>query len=383
MRIAYYAPLKSPTHGTPSGDRRVAGLLMEAMERGGHRIELVSTFRSYDGDGDAPRQTALRDQGTQLARTFVARWLDGPAAARPDLWFTYHLYYKAPDWLGPLVSAGLGIPYVIAEASYATKRAAGPWALGHQGVEDAIRHAALLLCPSRDDIASLATLLDSTERIAHLPPFLDPAPFRAARDARDTHRMTLAAAHGLDPSQPWILAVAMMRPGDKLASYRALAAVLAGLVDLPWSLIVAGDGSARAEVEAAMSSAVPGRVHFVGELDAAGLAPLYAACDLLAWPAVNEAYGMALLEAQAAGLPVVASDLRGVPDVVQHARTGLLAPPGDNAALGARIRELLLAPERRQTMGLAAAEFVATERSIEVAADRLEQLFDQVRAKAD
>jgi len=379
MRIAYYAPLKSPTHGTPSGDRRVAGLLMEAMEQAGHRIELASTFRSYDGDGDTMRQAALRDQGIQLARSLVARWLDGPALARPDLWFTYHLYYKAPDWLGPLVSAGLGIPYVIAEASYAVKRATGAWALGHQAVADAIRHAALVLCPSRDDIASITALLGSGERIAHLPPFLDPEPFRAALHAREAHRIKLAAAHRLDPAQPWILAVAMMRPGDKLASYRALAEVLGGLRDLPWSLIVAGDGSARVEVEAAINSAVPGRAHFLGELDLAALAPLYAACDLFAWPAVNEAYGMALLEAQAAGLPVVASDLRGVPDVLQNGVTGLLAPPADNAALGARIRELLLAPKRRRAMGLAAAAFVANERSLEVAAMRLGQRLGQVR----
>ena len=61
MRIAFYAPLKSPTHGTPSGDRRIAGLLMDALARAGHRVELASTFRSYDADGDALRQSALRE----------------------------------------------------------------------------------------------------------------------------------------------------------------------------------------------------------------------------------------------------------------------------------------------------------------------------------
>jgi hypothetical protein len=55
VRIAFYAPLKPPTHGTPSGDRRVAGLLMDALERVADHIELVSTFRSFDGDGDAAR----------------------------------------------------------------------------------------------------------------------------------------------------------------------------------------------------------------------------------------------------------------------------------------------------------------------------------------
>src|SRR3972149_3576414 len=59
MRIAFYAPLKSPTHGTPSGDRRIAGLFMDALARAGHRVELASTFRSYDAAGAAPRPAAL------------------------------------------------------------------------------------------------------------------------------------------------------------------------------------------------------------------------------------------------------------------------------------------------------------------------------------
>ena len=126
MRIAFYAPLKPPTHATPSGDRRVAGLLMDALERSAGQVELVSTFRSFDADGDAARQEALRKQGETLARRLVAQWRAGPPALRPDLWFTYHVYYKAPDWLGPQVSKALGIPYVIAEASYAQKRAGGP-----------------------------------------------------------------------------------------------------------------------------------------------------------------------------------------------------------------------------------------------------------------
>ena len=372
MRIAFYAPLKPPTHGTPSGDRRVAGLLMDALARAGQRVELVSTFRSFDGDGDAERQGALRSQGEALGRTLAAQWRDGPRGERPGLWFTYHLYYKAPDWLGPVVSEALGIPYVIAEASYAPKRAGGPWAIGHEASVAAIRRAALVLCPSRDDIACLKALIPG-ERMLHLPPFLELEPYRAAAAARDAHRARLAKAHGLDPAVPWIAVVAMMRTGDKLASYRALAATLARLVDLPWRVVVVGDGPMRAEAHAALESAVPGRTVFLGELKNKDLAPVYAACDLTAWPAVNEAYGMALLEAQAAGLPVVSCAIRGVPEVVLDGRTGLLAPALDEAALAERIRALLLDGERRRALGRAAAAYVAAERSLEAAAERLGQ----------
>ena len=367
MRIAFYAPLKPPTHATPSGDRRVAGLLMDALLRAGQRVELVSTFRSFDGDGDVARQNALRKQGEALAQRLAAQWSAAPRELRPALWFTYHLYYKAPDWLGPAISSALGIPYVVAEPSFAPKRAGGPWTIGHEATEAGIRQATLVICPSRDDVACVERLI-AKDRVVLLPPFLDVEPYRSAAQKRDLHRAKLAAERGLDSAVPWIMVAAMMRPGDKFASYRELAMALALLKDLPWRLVVAGDGPARAEVEQALGAAVPGRTCFLGTLAQRRLAEVYAACDLLAWPAVNEAYGMALLEAQAAGLPVASCALRGVPDVVMDGRTGLLAPPGDPAALAQRIRQLLVDPARRRALGAAAADFVVAERGLDSAA---------------
>jgi glycosyltransferase involved in cell wall biosynthesis len=380
MRIAFYAPLKSPTHGTPSGDRRIAGLLMDALARAGHRVELASSFRSYDLAGDGPRQIALREQGIALGRQLAAQWRNGAAEARPDLWFTYHLYYKAPDWLGPEVSAALGIPYVIAEASHAQKRAGGAWDTGHRGAMEAIRRADLLLCPTRDDVVGLRSVHALRGRIESLPPFLDPVPFRAAAQRRDACRMELARLHGLDRSVPWLVVAAMMRPGDKLASYGALARALGQLRDLSWRLLVAGDGPARAEVEAVFAAAVPGRVTFLGALSLEEIAAAYAAADLCVWPAVNEAYGMAMLEAQAAGVPVVSCATRGVPDVVEHGRTGLLAPAGDEGALASLVRELLLDEGKRTRMSTAAASFAAGERSIDSATVRLGSLLARFTA---
>jgi len=382
MRIAFYAPLKAPTHGVPSGDRRVAGLLVAALAQAGHRVELVSTFRSYDRDGDAGRQAALRAQGIALGEQLAAGWRTDPPEARPALWFTYHVYYKAPDWLGPAASRALGIPYVIAEASHAPKRAGGPWAIGHEGSADAIRQAALLFAPTRHDVPCLSALLGSAERIRPLPPFLDPTPFAAAHAARDAHRAALATAQGIDPAVPWLVVAAMMRPGDKQASYAALASALARLRDRSWHLLVAGDGDARAAVQAALEGAAPGRATFLGALNATALATTCAAGDLFVWPAVNEAYGMAMLEAQAAGLPVVSCDLRGVPDVVLDGRTGLLAPPDDPQAFAERVRTLLDDAPRRQALGAAAASFVQRERSIAVAAAALDRALAPLVATA-
>jgi glycosyltransferase involved in cell wall biosynthesis len=371
VRIAFYAPLKPPSHVTPSGDRRVAGLLMDALERVADHIELVSTFRSYDADGDAARQEALRAQGEAHAQRLVKQWRAAPPPLRPGLWFTYHVYYKAPDWLGPAVSAALGIPYVIAEASYAQKRAGGPWTIGHEAAASAVQHARLVISPSRDDVAGLEALV-AKDRLVHLPPFVDPAPYRVAAREREKHRARLARERALDAQVPWIVVAAMMRPGDKVASYRALAGILARLTDLSWRLVVAGDGSARGEVEAALEAAAPGRACFLGTLGTRELAEVYAASDLYAWPAVNEAYGMALLEAQAAGLPVVSVATRGVPDVVVDGRTGLLAP--SEAQLAAPLRNLLTDAKRRTALGREAAAFISSERSLAAAATRLQSL---------
>jgi len=369
MRVAFYAPLKPPTHGTPSGDRRVARLLVDALALAGHEIDLASDFRSYEGTGDPARQAALREEGAVIAGELIDKWT---TKRRPELWFTYHLYYKAPDWLGPRVAEALGIPYVLAEASHAPKRAAGPWAIGHEGTQRALRFAARVFSLSRDDMPALEGLVPKA-RLSFLPPFLDPSPYVLAGHERSGHRARFARQLSLPLEEPWIAVAAMMREGDKLASYRVLAGTLARLADLPWRLLVAGDGPARRLVENAFSSRKD-RVRFLGALEEDPLARLYAACDLMVWPAVNEAFGMALLEAQAAGLPVVATGLRGVPDVVADGRTGLLAPSLDEEQLALRARELIVDEAKRAAMGREAARLVREERTAAIAARALRAL---------
>ena len=172
----------------------------------------------------------------------------------------------------------------------------------------------------------------------------------------------------------------MMRDGDKLESYRLLAAALAQLLDLPWSLDIVGDGPARAEVEAALAP-FGRRIVDRGALDAAGVAAALAQADLFVWPAINEAFGMALLEAQASGLPVVAGASGGVGDIVVPGTTGLLAPPGDADAFAAAVRRLILDPAVRAAMGLAAAQKVRREHDLPVAAARLAGLIETLGRK--
>ena len=368
MRVAFYAPLKPPDHPVPSGDRRMARLLIQALGLAGHEVEIAARLRSWSARPDPARQARLEGIGQALAERLLRRYRARPAAARPRAWLTYHLYYKAPDYIGPRVAAGLGIPYLLAEASLAGKRANGPWARGHRATVAALERAAAVISLNPVD----AECLPDPDRVRPIKPFLDAAPFRAAAAQRREARAATAAAHGLDPARPWLLAVAMMRPGDKLASYRLLGDALARLDGLDWQLIVAGDGPARAEVETAFDPLAPDRVRFLGEMAPHDLPALAAACDLMVWPALNEAYGMALLEAQAAGLPVVAGHGGGVAAVVRDGETGRLTAPGDARAFAEAVRGLLEAPGTRRAMAEAAVAAVAAEHDLSAAAGRLD-----------
>ncbi len=371
MEIAFYAPLKAPDHPVPSGDRRMAGLLLAALRAAGHDATLASRLRGYEGRGNSTCQARIRAAGATEAEALVNRFRALPAVQRPRTWFTYHLYHKAPDWLGPAVSQALAIPYVVAEASFAAKQADGPWAEGHAAVAAAIGRAGAILTLTGDDRAGLCPLMDDSERLIALAPFLDPAPYGAAHAARDEHRGRLAGPLGLDESIPWLLTVAMMRPGDKLESYQRLGAALVALGDQRWQLLVVGDGPARSAVEAALGGLGEGRVVYAGERPQDALPAFYGAADLMVWPAVNEAYGMALLEAQAAGLPVVAGRVRGVSDVVDNGKTGLLTRDGDVAGFGRAVARLLHDPGLRHALGRAARASVATHHGLDQAAATL------------
>ncbi len=375
MRVAFYAPMKAPSHPIPSGERQMARLLWVALEKAGHHVSLASSFCSYDGIGDVGRQRRLAALGRRIASRLRARYRSHDPTQRPEMWFTYHLYHKAPDWLGPAVSAALAIPYVVAEASSAAKQADGPWAGGLAAANAAIAGADLVIALNPADRPALAPLVIAPHRLVGLRPFIDAAPFVRATAARDRHRSQLAQRLGLEQDRPVLLALAMMRAGDKLRSYRVLARALERIVDHPWTLLVGGDGPARAEVTAALAP-IAGRVRWLGLVEEPALPTVYAAADLYLWPAVNEAYGLAFVEAQAAGLPVVAGRCGGVPDVVADGITGWIAPVGDDAEFARAVACLLDDDGRRRAMAAAAQPYILKHHDLAPASASLAQLLD-------
>lgn len=376
MRIAFYAPMKPADHPVPSGDRQLARLFMQALAHSGHESEVVCHFVSRDGRGDRERQIRLRSLGEALAARLTQRLSARPIGQRPEAWFTYHVYHKAPDWLGPTVAGNLGIPYFIAEASTAPKRAGGPWDVGYVGANHAITKADAIFTLNSDDWECIDNLVGKNPYHKRIVPFVDSSPFRAAAARRDNIRAGYAHQFGWPDNTPLLLAVGMMRPGAKRQSYHVLANSLSQLTDNIWRLLVVGDGPCRAEIEQEMETLIPGRATFLSELDEARLADAYAACDMLVWPAIDEAFGMALLEAQAAGLPIVAGKQRGVPDIVGPGVTGLLPPPNDATAFAAAVRRLLDDNELRLTLSRAAASRVQEQFDIPTAAAAIDRTIE-------
>jgi glycosyltransferase involved in cell wall biosynthesis len=139
-----------------------------------------------------------------------------------------------------------------------------------------------------------------------------------------------------------------------------LVRALAGLDSLPDAeLTVIGAGE-RAELieQTARLHGVADRVHLRGTVTREELVRSYSNHDVFVLPAVldakgdTEGLGVVLLEALRFERPVIASDVGGIPDIVEHERTGLLVPPGDSASLASAIESLARDPERARQMAI-------------------------------
>ena len=119
-----------------------------------------------------------------------------------------------------------------------------------------------------------------------------------------------------------------------------------------------------------------GRVKFLGwRNDIEEIMPLY---DIFVLPSLNEGMGRVLVEAMAAGKPIVASNIGGIPDLVQDNMNGLLVPPGDAKALAAGIRQLIDNPEKAKMMGECGRE-LCHQFSLETMIGKIDNLYKDLR----
>jgi glycosyltransferase involved in cell wall biosynthesis len=135
---------------------------------------------------------------------------------------------------------------------------------------------------------------------------------------------------------------------------RDLIEALGLLADLPFEATLVGDGPLRESLEARVRElGLAERVHFLGRRPHSEIPDLLRGFDLLAMPSRQEAWGVAAAEASATAIPVVATRVGGIPEVVVDGETGLLVPPQDPPALAAAIRRLAGDRDLRHRMGRA------------------------------
>jgi glycosyltransferase involved in cell wall biosynthesis len=128
---------------------------------------------------------------------------------------------------------------------------------------------------------------------------------------------------------------------------------VARVSDPPFQLVVVGDGPERCRLdEQIVRLRLEQKAILVGHRP--DVRPFYAAATLLALPSHSEGSPNVVLEAMAAGVPVAATNVGGVPEILEHERTGLLVPARDPDSMATAIRRLLLAPETRCALADAA-----------------------------
>jgi glycosyltransferase involved in cell wall biosynthesis len=122
-------------------------------------------------------------------------------------------------------------------------------------------------------------------------------------------------------------------------------------------LLLVGDGPYGEQLAARTRGPLDGRVIFTGEVTGERLATMYASSDVFVYPSETETFGNAIVEAQAAGIPVIVASRGAAPENVVDGVTGLVVDAQKPDEIGSAIRLLLRQPELRRRMGMEAARF--------------------------
>jgi glycosyltransferase involved in cell wall biosynthesis len=215
-----------------------------------------------------------------------------------------------------------------------------------------------------------------------------------ARDAaarlRIPEDLLAVVANGIDPPPEVGRDEALRRLGQPappvlgcvgaLAPHKGQAVLLRALAHLPaatgpGTVVLVGEGPERAALERLAAAAAPWRVQFAGARpDARGLLPAF---DLAVVPSLREGFGLAAAEAMDAGLPVAASRVGGLPEVVDEGETGFLAAPGDPVDLARAIARVLDRPDRGRALGLRGRRKVETSFRAQAMARRVQALYEE------
>ncbi len=348
---------------TVGGSGVAASQLAVQLAARGHRVHVFSSAVPVRLDRDGPWTVHLVESSPRPSPGLASRpqalaRAMAEVSARESL-DVLHVHYALPH--GPaalLARERLRLQGLRAPALVTTLHGTDVTAVGENGTRTQVRETVLgsdaVLTPSawlcRRAVELLA--LPATLRIEVLPNFFDPQAFHPLDDGEGEVPALFPRLDWSPERRPAVLLHASnFRPVKRVGdAVRALAEVRRAR---PAVLVLVGDGPERAAVEElADALGVRDAVAFAGERRSLG--DLFAHADLFLLPSEQESFGLAALESLASGVPVVASDVGGVAEVVTQGETGWLVPARDPVAMARAALSLLADPARRRVMGRAA-----------------------------
>jgi rhamnosyl/mannosyltransferase len=338
MKVVHAAKFYPPV---PGGIERVVGDLC------------VGTADAWDvtvvAANDRPASLVERRDGVRVVRAAAY----GRAASVPLCpSLPYHLWTHGADCVvlhepNPIAGSALWMrtPAQRLVVWHHSDLLRPAWALPTYArfVQRALYRRADCVIVSNPILAERSTLVPHARRVAVIPFGIDVERFAGA----DHH--PVASALRARWSGPRLLFV------GRLVYYKGLHVLLDAARDWPGSLLIVGEGPLEAELRSrAEALGIADRVHWAGRVSDADLPAYYAAADVFALPsvAVTEAFGVSQIEAMAASVPVVSTNLpTGVPWVNRHGESGIVVEAGDAAALGRALRQLAADAALRARLG--------------------------------
>jgi len=348
---------------TVGGSGVAASQLAMQLAARGHRVHVFSSAVPVRLAGDGPWtvhlvETAPRPSPAVVSPPLALAEEMAAVSARESL-DVLHVHYALPHGPAALLARerlrgqGRRPPALVT-----TLHGTDVTAVGENGARTQVRDTVLgsdaVLTPSawlrRKAVETLG--LPAQLRVDVMPNFVDPEAFHPLDNGAGEMPTLFPALEWTKERRPSVLLHASnFRPVKRVGdTVRALAEVRRVH---PAVLVLVGDGPERAEVEALASSlGVRDAVAFVGERRSLG--DLFAHADVFLLPSDQESFGLAALESLASGVPVVASDVGGVAEVVTQGETGWLVPVRNPAAMARAVLSMLADPARRKAMGRAA-----------------------------
>lgn len=326
--------------------------------------------------GPTPLSAELAAAGVAVHCLSLARWDPRQIAAIRSLLRTLrptivHLHLMGAHTIGRFAAALANVPAMVIhdhEGSAEIYTHPGPLLALRRLIEPRIATLGVAYVALTEEAAAYAVSVSRrpAQQVVVVPNGINLKHLMACTLSRADARSQLS----LPLSVTLIVSVGRLRP------VKGFDLLLEAVARLPAAvhLAIAGEGPQHAALAArAARLDLAGRVHFLGHLT--DVRPLLRAGDIYAQPSHREAFGLAAAEAAACGLPVVASAVGGLREIVRHGETGLLVPPGCSDELAAALARLVADPSLSHRLGSSARDRVHARLGIEQTVARLDTLY--------